>query len=179
MSAAGQVAALYVRSDSVYKRLGVDCWDIERDARGYGGPWSVVAHPPCRGWGRLSHLAKPRNDEKALGFHAVEMVRKFGGVLEHPASSKLFAAAGLPRPGEGVDSFGGWSWPIKQQCFGHAAPKNTWIYIVGAEPSELPAFGLRLGVAPGRIEAMGRAAREKTPEALARWLIDVAARCEK
>lgn len=173
-----QVAALYVRADSIYKQLiGVECFDIARDARSYRGPWPVVAHPPCRAWGRLSHFAKPREDEKALGFHAVEMVRQWGGVLEHPASSKLFAAAGMPRPGDGVDRFGGWSWPIKQQCFGHSAPKYTWLYIVGCEPSDLPAYGLRLGVAPGRIENMGKAAREHTPEPLARWLVCLAGKC--
>lgn len=173
------MAALYVRSDSVYKSLGVECFDIERDARTYDGPGPVVAHPPCRAWGRLSHFAKPRDDEKSLGFHAVDMVRFYGGVLEHPASSKLFAAAGLPRPGAAVDAFGGWTFPINQQCFGHRAPKATWLYIVGAGPGRLPDFGLRLGVAPGRIESMGRAEREKTPEPFARWLIDLAARCAR
>ena len=34
------VAALFVRADSVYKTLpGVDCWDIERDAMLYRGPY--------------------------------------------------------------------------------------------------------------------------------------------
>lgn len=26
------ISALFVRKDSVYKTLGVDCWDIDRDA---------------------------------------------------------------------------------------------------------------------------------------------------
>lgn len=35
-------------------------------------------------------------DEKALALWAVEQVRKFGGVLEHPKRSTLWPAAGLP-----------------------------------------------------------------------------------
>lgn len=43
------VSVLYVRNDSVYKELDVDCWDIERDARKWPGGNPVVAHPPCLG----------------------------------------------------------------------------------------------------------------------------------
>lgn len=61
------VAALYVRRDSPYKALpDVECYDVDRDARSYAGPWPVVAHPPCRAWGRLRHMAKPRVDERDL-----------------------------------------------------------------------------------------------------------------
>lgn len=176
---AGQVAALYVRGDSVYKSLGVDCWDIDRDARRYGGPGPVVAHPPCRAWGRLRSFAKPRRDEKALALRAVWQVRRFGGVLEHPASSLLFMAAGGLRPGQRMDMFGGWVMPVNQQDFGHLAPKATWLYVVGLSPAKLPGYGLRLGVAPGRIANMSKANRERTPEAFARWLVDIAARCGK
>lgn len=174
---AGQVAALYVRGDSIYRQLGVDCWDIERDARRYGGPGPVVAHPPCRAWGRLRAFAKPRHDEKAAGLRALWQVRRFGGVLEHPASSLLFMAAGGLRPGAGRDAFGGWVLPVLQQDFGHRAPKATWLYIVGCDPADIPGFALRLGVAPGRVSSMGKAERERTPEAFARWLIDLAGRC--
>ena len=94
------VAVLFARADSCYKALpGCDVWDAERDARRWPGGCPVVAHPPCRAWGRLRHFAKPRPDEKALALWAVEQVRKFGGVLEHPASSTLWPAAGLPAPG--------------------------------------------------------------------------------
>lgn len=178
MSAA-QVAALYVRGDSVYKSLGVDCWDIDRDARMYAGPGPVVAHPPCRAWGRLRSFAKPRKDEKKLGMLAIWAVRKFGGVVEHPASSLLFMAAGGLRPGQARDAFGGWIMPVNQQDFGHSAPKATWLYVVGLLPADLPVFGVRLGVAQGRIANMSKRQREATPEAFARWLIDIAARCAR
>lgn len=174
---AGPVVALYVQKRSIYRQLGVECFDIERDARSYGGWLPVVAHPPCRAWGRLRAFAKPRDDEAALAFHALLCVRECGGVLEHPAGSSFWTAAELPLPGAGFDRFGGWTLPVNQQDFGHRAPKATWLYVVGCLPKDVPAFGLRLGVAPGRIEAMGKAERERTPEAFARWLIELARRC--
>lgn len=61
-----EVSVLFARADSVYKDLCFDVWDADRDARGYAGPWPVIAHPPCRGWGSLRHFAKPRADELEL-----------------------------------------------------------------------------------------------------------------
>ena len=93
-----QIAVLFARQDSIYKTLpGCDVLDIERDARNWPGGCPVVAHPPCRAWGRLRAFAKPRNDEKELALLAIEHVRQFGGVLEHPAASTLWDAAGLRR----------------------------------------------------------------------------------
>src|ERR1700732_1019228 len=90
------ISALFVRSDSIYYDLGLDCWDIVRDARNWPGGNPCIAHPPCRAWGSFSWNAKPRPDEKHLAITAVAMVRANGGVLEHPRASKLWSAAGLP-----------------------------------------------------------------------------------
>lgn len=69
------VAILFARADSNYKRLpDCDVWDAERDARRWPGGCTVVAHPPCRAWGRLRHFARPRPDEKALGLWAADQV---------------------------------------------------------------------------------------------------------
>lgn len=57
------VAALFVQSRGVYSSLGVEVFDVHRDARTFDLACPVVAHPPCRGWGRLRHLARPRADE--------------------------------------------------------------------------------------------------------------------
>jgi hypothetical protein len=108
-----KVSALFVRADSIYSDLLFDVWDEARDARNYAGPWPVVAHPPCRAWGRLRQFAKPRPDEKQLALRAVELVRRYGGVLEHPFGSSLWAAAGLPLPGK-IDAYGGWTVLVDQ-----------------------------------------------------------------
>ena len=181
------VAALFCRADSVYKTLlGVEVYDMERDARTYDGPWPVVAHPPCRAWGRLRQFAKPRHDEKALGPWAVEQVRRFGGVLEHPAESTLFAHCGMPRPGRFPDEFGGWTLPIEQWCFGHRAEKATWLYIVGCGPEVTPMVPVRYGRATHcirptksypRLPSVTKAEREHTPPDLAAWLVELARRC--
>lgn len=181
-----KVAALFVRSDSVYKQFyGVDCWDIERDARGFMGGCPVVAHPPCRAWGKLSHMARPRPDEKELALFAVRMVRECGGVLEHPKQSKLWTAAGLPEPGK-FDCYGGWTLPIDQNWWGHRAKKATRLYIVGCMPGEIQAMPIVLGEAShvvGRSTSgkpeVTKAEREHTPIDLAKWLIDLARRCGK
>lgn len=168
------VAVLYAREDSIYKSLCGDVYDMQRDARLYNGPFPVVAHPPCRAWGRLRTFAKPRPDEKALALQAVDAVRTWGGVLEHPAHSSLWSAVPLPLPGE-RDEFGGVTYVVDQGWFGHRAPKRTWLYIVGA--SSLPDVPFELGQKAGRVELMGKGEREATPLAFALWLLDLADRC--
>lgn len=168
-----RVAALFVHSDSHYRDLGCDCYDIGRDARSYVGPLPVVAHPPCRAWGRLRHMAKPRVDERDLAFFAIATVRAFGGVLEHPAGSKLFEH--LPAPGW-RDAAGGWVLPVMQSWWGHRAPKRSLLYVVGVEPRDIPPMPFELGEPAGRVERMGRRERERTPPAFATWLVDLAAR---
>lgn len=101
------IAALFVRADSIYKTIpGVDAWDAERDARRWPGGTPAVYHPPCRAWGVFSWRAKPREGERECATWAVDQVRRHGGVIEHPAGSKLWAEAGLPEPGQ-RDAWGG------------------------------------------------------------------------
>ena len=185
-----QVAALFVRQDSCYKTMpGVDCYDIERDARRWPGGVPGVFHPPCRAWGSLRNFAKPRPDEKDLARWAVRQVREWGGVLEHPAASTLWADQSLPEPGQ-RDRWGGWTLVIYQGWFGHLADKATRLYIVGCAPSEIPVMPIRLGDAPrvispwrglragmpGYRTQCTKAAREHTPPLLAEWLIELARR---
>lgn len=183
------VAVLFARSDSVYKTIpGLDVFDLVRDARTYKGDSPVVAHPPCRAWGRLRAFAKPRSDEKMLACFAIDTIRRVGGVLEHPASSSLFETCGLPRPGSRSDDYGGWSIEVPQKWWGHKAEKNTWLYIVGVAPGDIPDIPLVLGQAShtvglwsGRVRSRARpdlpkAEREATPIAFAHWLVDLAGR---
>lgn len=135
------VAALYVKRGGPYYGLpGVDPWDEERDARKYAGPWPVVAHPPCSRWCRLAGLVEARwghkrGDDGGCFEAALKAVRRFGGVLEHPAYSDAWVAYGLPRP----DRYGGWqlglcggaSCHVEQGRYGHPAKKATWLYAYG------------------------------------------------
>ncbi len=193
-----QIAVLFARADSNYKQLpGCDVWDAERDARKWPGGCPVVAHPPCRAWGRLRHFANPRDDEKDLARFAVAQVRRFGGVLEHPESSQLWPDQQLPAVGE-RDRFGGWTLPVHQYWWGHRAQKKTMLYIVGCEPREIPPMPLVLGVSDCVIrldkrradgshirkgdadwkQPLGPAEREHTPAAMAEWLVALAAKCK-
>ena len=96
------IAILFARDDSRYKDFNVyDVYDINRDARTFCKKMPVIAHPPCRAWGMLSHMANPREGEKQLAYLALAQVRLNGGILEHPAGSRLWKEAPLPLAGGG------------------------------------------------------------------------------
>lgn len=156
------VAALFVDARGLYPRLlGSElCWDAERDARLYKGPWSVVAHPPCQLWVNLaaSNWARGQRDGKPRPYPAwypggsdggcfeaaLRAVRRFGGVLEHPAFSwawRRYGVPAVPRP-----AFQGWHGPVYwggvpvwvcevwQSAYGHLCRKRTWLCYVGERP---------------------------------------------
>ena len=184
------VTVLCVRPDSIYKQMGLDCYDVVRGARNYHGPRPVVAHPPCRGWGTLRAMSHATADEKSLGLWVANQVRRWGGVLEHPAYSTLWPAAGLPRPGE-TDDYGGCTLVIEQFWFGHRAEKKTWLYVCGCDWDNIPVIpfrpgraprvitnrhGLRAGM-PGYRPEVTKRERDATPPKLAQWLVELASRC--
>jgi|SRR3569623_998223 len=173
------VAVLFAHRHSPYKAFdSADVYDEDRDALTFPGGLPVVAHPPCRGWGRLRHFSKHDKAETDLAIFAVEQVRRCGGVLEHPAHSRLWPAAGLPAPGN-RDTFGGFTFCVDQSWFGHRAPKRTFFYLVADGLVTLPPLPFHLGMASGRVELMGRAEREKTPVPLCKWLLDLAKSCTR
>lgn len=168
------VAALFVRVDSHYKAMaGVDAYDETRDALTWPGGCPVVAHPPCRSWGRYRTVAKSKPGERELALWAVGMARRFGGVVEHPLSSGLWRAVGCLSPGV-RDQFGGVLITVHQSWWGHRAEKATGFYVVGPVPA-LPELASLVDLVP--VERMGRAERERTPIELASWLVEVAATC--
>lgn len=144
------IAALYVQTDGCYFGLdGVDPWDEVRDARMYQGPHPVIAHPPCQRWGRMfagqpAHIAKTgerhrKGDDGGCFKSALFDVRRFGGVLEHPAGSHAWGHFGLsvpPRSGGWIsaDDHGGWTCCVEQGRYGHYARKPTLLYAVGVSP---------------------------------------------
>jgi hypothetical protein len=189
------IAALYIDPRGPYPKLdGVECWDASRDARTYAGPWPVVAHPPCGPYGRLRHLYEGAEQDCAL--RAVEQVRAFGGVLEHPARSSLFdrfRPGFLPWPGDFPDPWGGMTIEIHQVEWGHVARKTTWLYVVGTRAFEAPPFPGREPThwasggrdATGTRRKQGQAVpaglkvcsgpqRRRTPIELARYLVRLA-----
>lgn len=144
------VAALFVEPGGVYFGLPyVDPWDEKRDARTYSGPFPVIAHPPCQRWGRFWHGSTRKPHQFRLGedggcFEAArDCVRRWGGVLEHPADSRAFRHFGLQVPKRGK----GWSVPtpgcggrtcyVEQGHYGHASRKPTWLYAVGIDFPQL------------------------------------------
>lgn len=193
------IAALYIDPRGPYpKMLDVDCWDEARDARNYNGPWPVVAHPPCKNWSSLRHLAV--GDETEAGRIAVETVRRYGGVLEQPKGSRLFAAMGVPLPGTFVRfPCTEFSIEVEQVAWGHVARKKTWLYCVGI-PYATTLAGVRTGgtvthwccgfrssthappkryrtngcaVPPG-IKVCSAQQRRRTPPLFAEWLVALA-----
>ena len=140
------VAALFVQPDGCYAGLPfVDAWPESRDARRYDGNLPVVAHPPCQLWGNLCAVNyarwggehnRPGNDHGCFAA-AVEHVRRCGGVLEHPAMSKAFAAHDITPPvsrGWQRVTCGGWVCEVWQSAYGHRANKATWLYYYGENP---------------------------------------------
>lgn len=138
----------------------------------------------------MRHCAKPRVGEKDLALLAIQHVRRWGGVLEHPQLSTLWKVAGLPEPGQ-RDEFGGWTLIVDQHWFGHRARKRTRLYIVGCEPTDIPTMPMVLGEAThtvglwsGRDKAKARPSISKpefeaTPPQFAAWLVELAKRCAK
>lgn len=178
------IAALYVDARGPYLLFpDVSAWTIGNDATKYPGPYPVIAHPPCGHWGRYSHKC---HDDGHTGPIAVEQVRKFGGILEHPKDSKLWKHCGIPSPGplRSKDKWGGYTIQVEQGDWGHKAQKKTWLYIVGIPFSNLPAMPARrgkpaqYGKTRGMLEKMSKTQRHLTPPAFAEWLVNAVSRAD-
>lgn len=158
-SSQDMIAALFVATNGVYCGLeNVDAWDITRDARKYAGPYPVVAHPPCERWGRYwgggpsARVKRKLGDDGGCFAFALEAVRMWGGVLEHPEASHAWAHHGLNKPpkcGSWVtaDTQGGWTCCVEQGHYGHVARKATWLYAIDVTLPKLiwgPSGGIRL-----------------------------------
>jgi hypothetical protein len=156
------IAALFVEKDGAYYGLpDVDPWDQERDARLYDGPWPVVAHPPCQRWCRFAKGIETQygykvGDDDGCFEAALNAVRVFGGILEHPAGSLAWDRFDLPKP----VSSGGWtismddegaSCYVEQSRYGHRARKATWLYANGVDLPVL-RWGRRIDSEAGALK---------------------------
>jgi hypothetical protein len=168
------IAGLFVETDGVYFGLrNVDPWDEDRDARLYRGPHRVIAHPPCKRWGKYWHgsTRKPHQFRFAADggcfAAALSAVRDWKGVLEHPKDSYAWQYFGLAVPPFGggwikADTFGGWTCCVEQGFYGHLSRKPTWLYAYGVELPELQ---------------WGRGEQRLHPIALERYGYEKARRC--
>lgn len=141
-----RVSVLFVSAAGLYPFMVEDWWDESRDARNYDGPLPVVAHPPCQLWVNFAALNysryggghnRPGNDGGCFA-SALASVRRWGGVLEHPAESKAWPAHGLTPPGKEPGwkqtALCEWVCEVWQNAYGHAARKRTWLLYCGVVP---------------------------------------------
>lgn len=165
------IAALYVQNNGAYFGLdGVDPWDEARDARKYAGPHPVVAHPPCQRWGKLwagqplwikrTGVRKVKGDDGGCFEHALNAVRTYGGVLEHPDQSHAWANFNLnkpPRAGGWVpaDMNGLWTCCVEQGQYGHYARKPTWLLACKTDLPELRWANSPIKLDPVVVERIG------------------------
>lgn len=168
------IAALFVQKGGVYYGLeDVDPWDEERDARLYRGPNPVVAHPPCERWSRLAAVVEAKGgarrfEDGGCFAHALWVVRKFGGVLEHPKASFAWARYGLADPptrGWARTIDGGWVCEVEQGHYGHKAQKATWLYAYGVHYLPLFVWGpSETAYVVGKTKGAGRDLRPEMPK---------------
>lgn len=196
------IAALYVQRGGVYYGLqDVDPWDEERDARTYVGPWAVVAHPPCARWGRYwfggpsARVRRELGDDNGCFAAALDAVRRFGGVIEHPEASHAWRRFGLNTPPKyggwiRADFDGGWTCCVEQGHYGHKARKATWLYTFGTATPPLlwgpststhrldqdyhSAEERRRAVKTGVCQRLSHHQREATPAAFRDLLLSIA-----
>src|SRR5574343_130109 len=84
-------------------------------------------------------------------------------------------------------TYDGWTLAAPQKWWGHKAEKDTWFYVVGCEPGEIPDLPYVMGEAAYVVQSRKRhdyrphitkAEREHTPPKLATWLVELAAKCK-
>lgn len=193
------VAALYVEAGGVYFGLpDVDPWDQVRDARKYQGPHPVVAHPPCQLWTNMTGVNwkryggahnRPANDGGCFA-RALDAVRTWGGVLEHPAGSYAWNTFALPRPSRGgwiSELVGGvelWTTEVAQSAYGHPARKLTWLAYCGTNPPPAlhwyaPKGTHQIGWFDRKRPTLGKRAASATPIPFRDLLINMAKECKR
>ena len=194
------ISALYVAKGGCYFGVaGIDPWDADRDARLYAGPYPVVAHPPCQLWTRFAHVNfarwggehnRPGNDGGCFSA-ALAAVRRYGGVLEHPAFSDAWKEFNLQRPeaGKWLLKGGEWVCEVWQSAYGHKARKRTWLLYCGTvAPSPMiwdrPEAAYQIGFHDQRGKARNKPtvsgkAASATPAAFRDALVSIARASDK
>jgi hypothetical protein len=127
---------------------------------------------------------KVTGDDEGCFESALASLRAFGGVLEHPAHSKAWAAYGIEKPHKSGWTMNGhnpneWVCEVEQGHYGHVARKKTWLLAVAPQkphdliwgPSEqrLPAKrlaerGYESARRCGAVANQSSRQRQRTPE---------------
>lgn len=216
------VQALFVDDSKhgIYpKLLGQDnCWGEKRDASLYAGPDPIVAHPPCNLWVNMAavNYARalkepnrrkvlpawyPGGDDGGCFASALASVRRYGGVLEHPAHSHAWEHHRLmtPRRENDYGDIVGWErhcftsvgpcriiqdyWvcEVYQSTYGNLCQKKTWLIYCGKSPpfeldwSKTPATH-QVGWFDRQRPTVSKRLASATPLAFAETLIALARR---
>ena len=112
--------------------------------------------------------------EMELGVWAAGVVMREGGVLEHPAGSKLWPAANLPLLGDHADPFC-FTIQIEQSWFGFPTPKRTWLLVCGVPKQSMPPIPFRfMAESRRKFDMLSSRQRSATVRELAEWLVEIA-----
>jgi hypothetical protein len=106
----------------------------------------------------MKAFAKPDLEERDLAFFCLDVVKRNGGILEHPHGSSFFRYAGI-RPTLCID----------QHWFGFPARKRTWLYFVDVKPLPHP---LSFDLVATKVELMHSGMRSRMPLTFCQWLVD-------
>lgn len=173
---------LFADKHSIYKKIGCNVYDFDRNALTFKDNTPCIYHPPCRTWSRLRGLAKFHPGEHLLAVWSVFRIWRYGGVLEHPSQSILWKTMGLAMPGSPPDIHGGFSISVDQFWFGHKAEKNTWLYIKGISINDMPVIPLNFDAVTHTISSsknnngkkeISKNKRSSTPHKFALFLIEI------
>lgn len=159
-------------------RHGARCTYLRR-------PASCCCAPAVPGMGAPAGVRKPKARRAQPGppgcCHGARVRRRTGT----PGRQHAVVSSESPPPGK-RDAFGGWTLAAPQKWWGHRAEKETWFYVVGCEPGDMPDLPYSMAEATHVVQSRKRqdcrphitkAEREHTPPELAVWLVELARRC--
>lgn len=148
-----------MKGSNYYSIPNLDIYDKKRDAYNYAGADMVIAHPPCQQWSRLRKFAIDDKYERDLAPFCYEIVRKNGGILEHPAGSALFRYVNAPRSQ---------IYSVDQSWWGFPARKRTYLFV---QDLELLPYPISLDIPKMNVHQMHSSQRSKMTLSMCEWMV--------
>ena len=176
-----KIPVLFANKESFYKDFEIfDVYDEERNAFNYTGRSPLIAHPPCRLFSRLRYFSNADKKELQCAYFALDKIRRFGGILEHPRSSTLWMNGNFRLNGS-VDAYGGFLRSVDLSWFGFPARKPTMLYFCGISPKNLPPFPISFnsithkvgGSGCMRLQEISIKKRSETPIDMINYFLEV------